>query len=108
MTIVEPKHAAQLVTKKAKVFSFDAIECLLNYLKEIDQSSVALYLVSDFEQPGNLTDATRATFLVSKNIPSPMGGNLSAFKIADTGQAIKKVHGGTLYSWEELLNNYMP
>lgn len=106
MTIVDQKHAAQLVTQKAKAFSFDAIECMLNYLEEVEKGSVALYLVSDFTQPGNLTDATKATFLISDNIPSPMGANLSAFKAGQDGKSTQEELGGTLYSWQELLNNY--
>ena len=76
---------------------------MLNHLEEIDKSSVALYLVSDFTQPGNLTDATEATFLISANIPSPMGANLSAFKVYEAGKAVRDVHGGNVYSWQELL-----
>lgn len=106
MTIVDQKHAAQLVTQKTKAFSFDAVECMLNYLKDMEEESVALYLVSDFEQPGNLTDATKATYLISKNIPSPMGANLSAFKSGKAAQTVQDKHGGNLYSWQELLTNY--
>src|SRR6056297_445306 len=79
MTIVDKQHAAQLVTKKGKVFNFDAIECMMNHLKDEGESTMALFLVNDFDRPGELVDAKKATYLVSENIPSPMGALLSAF-----------------------------
>ena len=78
MTIVDKQHAAQLVTTKGKVFNFDAVECMMNQLKD-DQTEMALFLVNDFDRPGELVDAKNATYLISENIPSPMGAFLSAF-----------------------------
>ena len=79
MTIVDNQHAAQFMTAKGKTYSFDATECMLNYLKEIDPSDVAFALVNDYNAPGEFIDATEATYLISENIPSPMGEYLTAF-----------------------------
>ena len=61
MTIVDKQHAAQLVTTKGKVFNFDAVECMMNQLKDWDESTIALFLANDFDRPGELIDATSAT-----------------------------------------------
>lgn len=106
MTIVDRQHAAQIVTDKGKAFSFDAIECMVNSLKEIDPGTVALFLVSDYPQPGALIDATQATYLISEGIPSPMGANLSAFEELEAAIQARKKHRGTLYSWPELLDHF--
>jgi copper chaperone NosL len=106
MTIVDRQHAAQIVTDKGKAFSFDAIECMVNALKEIDPGTVALFLVSDYPQPGALIDATQATYLISEGIPSPMGANLSAFEDKDAALQARTAHGGTLYTWPELLEHF--
>lgn len=37
MNIVDKMHAAQYVTKKGKAFKYDAVECMLNDLKDKDQ-----------------------------------------------------------------------
>lgn len=108
MTIVDQQHAAQLVTQKGKVFNFDAIECMLNQLKKEDQSEIALFLVNDYEQPGELVDATKATYLISENVPSPMGEYLSAFANEQTAINIKNEQGGTLYTWSEIKNRFKP
>ena len=66
MTIVDKQHAAQIVTKKGKAFKFDAVECMMNHLKSVDMSSIELFMVNDFQEPGELIDANKATFLISK------------------------------------------
>ncbi len=102
MTIVDHQHAAELVTDKGKVFKFDAVECMVNYLNE-EKRDVGLLLVCDYNQPGNLIDATKATFLISKGIPSPMGEFLTAFEKKEEAEKAKSEHGGTLYDWQELV-----
>jgi copper chaperone NosL len=106
MTIVDQQHGAEMVTRKGKVFKFDAVECLLNYLREVDDQSVALYLVNTYTRPGELIDATGATYLVSEGIPSPMGEFLTAFENEmDALDAVEK-HGGAVYSWAEIRNRF--
>lgn len=105
MTIVDKLHAAEIVTKKGKVFKFDATECMVNYLKGIDMSEVGLFLSNDYTEPGLLIDATKATFLISENIPSPMGAFLSAFKDKADAEKVQSEKGGALYNWDELLGH---
>lgn len=103
MTIVDKVHGAEIVTKKGKVYKFDASECMVNFLDEFDTSEIALYLTNIYTEPETLIDATQATFLISKNIPSPMGAFLTAFKLKADAEKTQAEKGGTLYSWEELL-----
>tara|TARA_R110002020_G_scaffold135568_2_gene302752 strand:- start:7485 stop:7922 length:438 start_codon:yes stop_codon:yes gene_type:complete len=106
MTIVDKQHAAQLVNKKGKVFNFDAIECMMNRLKDEDEPSMALYMVNDFDQPGTLVDATKATYLISESIPSPMGAFLSAFSDGEKAQNVRDTNDGELLSWNQLKQQY--
>ncbi|MEQ5791462.1 nitrous oxide reductase accessory protein NosL [Muricauda sp. NFXS6] len=108
MTIVDKQHAAQLVTKKGKVFNFDAIECMMNHLKDEGESTMALFLVNDFDRPGELVDAKKATYLVSENIPSPMGAFLSAFSEQQAAQNTLDMNGGELYTWTEIKDQFKP
>ncbi|AWX45695.1 hypothetical protein HME9304_02722 [Flagellimonas maritima] len=107
MTIVDKQHAAQMVTKKGKVFNFDATECMLNHLKEIDQEIVKLMLTNDYNAPGKLIAVTEATFLISKAIPSPMGEYLTAFATKDEARAVLEKHGdGELFTWQQLKQRF--
>ncbi|MDO5972513.1 nitrous oxide reductase accessory protein NosL [Flavivirga aquimarina] len=103
MTIVDKIHAAEIVTKKGKVYKFDATECMINFTEEFDTSEIQLYLSNNYNEPEALIDATQATFIISKNIPSPMGAFLSAFKSEEDAKKVQKEKGGVLYNWEALL-----
>lgn len=106
MTIVDKVHAAEIVTKKGKVYMFDATECMINFRKDFDTSEIELYLSNNYTEPEALIDATEATFLISKNIPSPMGAFLSAFKNEADAKEFQAEKGGDLYTWEELLAKF--
>ena len=106
MTIVDSQHAAELVTSKGKVYKFDAIECMINYRKEHDEIQYALYLVNDFSDPGELIDATMATYLISEQISSPMGANLAAFAKEDSAIKNKKEFNGDVYNWHQLPSSF--
>ena len=105
MTIVDKVHAAEIVTKKGKVYKFDATECMVNFIKEFDTKDIKLYLSNNYKEPEALIDATQATFLISKNIPSPMGAFLSAFKTKDDALKVQSEKGGDLYTWDALINH---
>lgn len=104
MSIVDRQHAAELVTNKGKVFKFDAIECMINYIKDKPESQFSFILCNDFDQPGILIDATKAGFLISKAIPSPMGAYLSAFNDRESAQALRDTKGGEIYDWDAVID----
>ena len=69
---------------------------------------MALFLVNDFDHPGELVDAKKATYLVSENIPSPMGAFLSAFSEQQAAQNTLDMNGGELYTWTEIKDQFKP
>lgn len=102
MNIVDKTHAAQFVTAKGKQFKFDAIECMVNYIAENSEEKIALLLVANYANPGEMTDAETATYLISKEIKSPMGANLSAFLLKSKAEEYQQKHSGEIYAWETL------
>lgn len=73
MTIVDKVHAAEIVTTKGKVYKFDATECMINFMDEFETSNIELFLSNNYSTPEELIDSKEATFLISENVPSPMG-----------------------------------
>jgi copper chaperone NosL len=106
MTIVDKIHAAQLVTEKGKVYNYDAVECMLNANKEFNEADVAMYLVNHYANPAELIDATQATYLVSKELPSPMGGYLTAFATQAEADNALNEYGGSLHTFAEMVAKY--
>lgn len=105
MTIVDERYASQLVSQKNKAYSFDAIECMIHFKEEHQDQQWALELVSDYNNPGQLIPAGKATVLRSKELPSPMGAYLTAVGNKDEAQELQKQHEGTVYSYEEIARN---
>lgn len=106
MTIVDRQHAAQFVNDKGKTYNFDATECLINYLSGVDEEDVGLLLVSDYNLPESLIEAELATFIISEEMPSPMGANLSALSTKAEAEEILQNKKGKIYNWNELLQYF--
>ena len=105
MTIVDRQHAAQIVTQKGKAYKYDAIECMLRDYQNWNRPNVAHFLVSDYAEPGTLTDARGAYYLITENIPSPMGAFLTAF----SSKEARRVHldsSGVVLEWEGLRKRF--
>ena len=102
MTIVDRQHASQMVNQKGKQFKYDAIECMINDLAFKKEQNMSSILVCDYTQPGTLVQASTATYLISKEIKSPMGAFLSAGTDESSMKALKEKHGGSLYTWNEI------
>ena len=102
MTIVDNQHAAQLVTEKGRNYKYDAIECMINDLKNWSRPPVAVHLVADYANPGSLIDALQASYLISEEIPSPMGAYLSAFSNEEIRDDTHSYTGGQKRSWDQV------
>ncbi len=103
MTIVDKVHASEIVTNKGKVYKFDAIECMINFANNFNREEIALYLCNELSTSENLINAEEATFLISENIPSPMGAFLSAFGDKSEAERVQNVKGGQLFDWPSLI-----
>ncbi|WP_026302663.1 nitrous oxide reductase accessory protein NosL [Psychroflexus tropicus] len=103
MGIVQKTHSAQLVTSKGKQRKFDAIECMVNYIEKDSQSLKDANLwVANYTAPGQMIPAKEASYLISKNLPSPMGAYLTAFKNEADALKTKKQLEGSIHHWGEL------
>jgi copper chaperone NosL len=106
MTIVENKFGAEIISTKGKVYKFDAVECMINFVNKgkMNQSDVESYWAVDYNSPGTLINASSAYYLISQNIPSPMGANLSTYTSKTNAETKKNVSGGEVFNWSELQN----
>jgi copper chaperone NosL len=103
MGIVQKTHAAQMVTEKGKQHKFDAIECMVNFIKdESGKFDNATLLVANYNQPGEMIPAENASYLISENLPSPMGAYLTAFASLSDAEAAQEKLEGKIYQWDDL------
>ncbi len=108
MNISEHRFGAEIVTKKGKIFKYDAAECMFNALSlgNISYDDAAGFYVVDASNPKQLIDGINASYLISEKVPSPMGANLSCYSKKTDAEAIQKLNGGELKTWEELLTKF--
>ena len=107
MTIMDNRFAAEIITAKGKIFKFDAAECMADFLKENVETATnakSIFLVSDFDHPGQLVDARTAWFVNDNSLSSPMGANLAGFSSKDSANALTK-DNSKVFTWATLLKS---
>ena len=104
MKIMDKLHGAELVTSKGKIYKFDSGECLIDYIahNSISEENIGHTLVTGYDNPGQLINAGKAVFLISKNLPSPMGAFLTAFSNKDEARKKQQEVGGEICDWNSV------
>lgn len=105
MTIVDNKFGAEIVTRKGKIFKFDAVECLVNYSKQNPKQDGDAYYVINYLN-GEWIVAEGAAYLRSKKIPSPMGQYIASFSAREAAKDIQNENEGVIQTWNELIDNF--
>ena len=103
MTIVSQIHGAEIVTDKGKVYKFDAVECMIDFKNEMSKEQPQLFLTNHYHTPKELIAAESAIFLISPNLPSPMGEFITAFANKEAAEKTQQELDGEIYTWEELI-----
>ncbi|MBK7105988.1 MAG: nitrous oxide reductase accessory protein NosL [Ignavibacteriae bacterium] len=103
MQIMDPKYGTELVTSKGKIYKFDSVECLAFYAKNMNDDENSTLWVTDFLNKNELVEKNKAYFLLSANLRSPMGLNLTAFSSQTDLNKIKNQYQGKKINWDELI-----
>lgn len=104
MTLADARFAGELVTATGKTLPFDDVGCLAMYVATIvEDGRVGSVWVNDFLHPDSLLDATRAVFLRSDSLRTPMDYHVVAFRPGRTADSVRGVLGGELLSWEQVV-----
>ena len=107
MTIMDPKFAAEIVTKKGKVYKFDDAHCVATFLgrRAVELDNIYQTLFVDYNNSHELIKVRTAEFVVSSQLKSPMGGNAAAFKSeAEARKKAAEMEGSRVTNWATLYN----
>ena len=106
MGITDNRYGAELVTQKGKVFKFDDVNCMVQYIKADagGEKSFRMKLITGYTQKSKWLDADKAFLVVCDEIKSPMGSNIMAFEDAASAAAALKQTPYTPIGWNEVLN----
>ena len=108
MTLMDRKFGAEIVTAKGKVFKFDDVNCMINYINAniTDEREIVHKLVVEFSEQEKLVDAGSAFFVKSEEIRSPMNSQVAAFEDYEKMKAFKETVSGIYLTWGELITQY--
>ena len=102
MTIIDPKFGGETITTKGKIFKFDDVNCMLDFLstgklaeKEINQN-----VVVNYEKKDDFINVNSAYFLTSPDFKSPMGSNTAAFVSKESAKKISS--NAEAFDWNVL------
>jgi copper chaperone NosL len=108
MTLMDNRFGAEIITDKGKVYKFDDVNCMLNFLhsKELKVPEQATILVIDFSKTETLIDARAARYVKSEAIRSPMASNIAAFETEVSLLTFNDAWHGKILDWSELQQEY--
>lgn len=109
MTIIDKRYAAEIVTDKGRAFKFDDLSCMVKYMKanKLNESALAFVVVNDYSKPGEWIDAKTATFLSSKDLRSPMRGDVAAFSAKSSATAhMTQFSEAEMLTWKEVFDRF--
>jgi copper chaperone NosL len=108
MTLMDKKFGGEVVTTKGKVYKFDDMNCMVNFLNSgsIEERDVKYCLAIDFAKPETLVDAQSSWYAKSDKIRSPMASEIAAFSDKKELDAANKEWDGILLSWGELVTEF--
>lgn len=103
MTVVDPQFASAIVTVKGRTYAFDSPECMVQHVTDgaIAEDQVKSWWICDHKHPGTFIDATKAYYLASSDLHSPMNGNVAAFADEKDRSLADKIYHGRSLTWEE-------
>ncbi|SNZ08636.1 copper chaperone NosL [Persephonella hydrogeniphila] len=103
MKITDPRYGSELLLKTGKAYKFDSIECLAAfYIENKDKLDIHSLWVPDFLTK-KFIRAENAIYLHSKDLPSPMGLNLSAFETREELEKVRAKYSGEILNWQQVL-----
>jgi copper chaperone NosL len=105
MIVMDPRYGCELVTRRGKALIFDSVECLAAHTLEVpdDARESRVLLVTHHARPARLAAADSSLYLRCAELPSPMGLGLSACADRHAAEELRRLHGGELLSWPQVL-----
>ncbi len=105
MAVVDLKYGGEIITDKGKVYKFDDLGCMINFIQadDVGASKMKQILVMDYSKSNELIDVKSAWFVVGESIHTPMNSHLIGFADNNAAQKFKKQNNGEVKEWVEIL-----
>lgn len=104
MPVADKKFGAEIITVKGKLYKFDDMGCMINFLKTewvVDEKIGSIYTVS-FTTNDKLLDLNKSVFLMSACFRTPMNSGIAAFESRNEVAVFLKEFPGEILTWNQL------
>ncbi len=104
MTIMDARYAAEVVTDKGKVYKFDDILCLRQFISEqaMNEGELSLFVEKHSTDKNDVIDAKQAAYIQHEFFASPMNGNYAAFVTATEAQHFADSLSTAVLQWNNI------
>lgn len=108
MILMDPTFGAEMVTTKGKIFFFDDVNCLIEFMDKEGHAPEHYkeVLVVNHANPEQLIQATTAFYVLSDEIKSPMASRVAAFETEAEMKEYRKKYNGLYLAWGELTTQF--
>jgi copper chaperone NosL len=110
MTLVDKRFGAEFVTGKGKVFKFDDVNCMVEFIERAPHAkdAAARSFIVAFTEDGALAEAGDLVFIKHKDLRTPMRSHVAAFRDRDSAQATLDGlgKGGSVLTWQDVMNTF--
>ena len=110
MTIVDKRFGAEFVTGKGKVFKFDDVNCMVEFIERAPHNTdtSGKRFIITFNEGGGLMNADQMVFVKHDKIRSPMRSHIAAFCDKTSAQTVLDGLGdaGVFLTWENIMKEF--
>lgn len=104
MGISDGKFCAEAISEKGRIYKFDDIHCMINFVTEQQGTKMAAFYVHDYTSGNLFVPASKAIFLKGGEIRSPMNGGIIAFSSKKEAQKMALAYKAEIHSWNTILS----
>ena len=104
MPVAEIKFGGEIITAKGKIYKFDDLGCMINFIKSgmDSKEKVKDLLAVNYSNNQELLNVNEAAFLISSNFHTPMNSGAVCFRSKKEAEKMEKDFHGNILSWKEL------
>lgn len=104
MTIMDARYAAEVVTDKGKVYKFDDVLCLRQFMSEqaMNEEELSLFVEKYSTDKNDVIDAKQAAYIQDEFFASPMNGNYAAFAVVTEAQHFADSLNTVVLQWKNI------
>jgi copper chaperone NosL len=105
MTLADPRFSAELLTTTGRAIPFDDVGCLGSFVAThgVPAGQIRSLWVSEFLPPHALLAVSRAVFLRSDSLHTPMDYGIVALAPGPRADSLRTALDGELLSWDQVL-----